>query len=308
MGEAGHEVAFVQHVAGDRRGIGAGLAQLGGQRIQPRLRPFPRTRFAWIGVHDQIETALEVVEDRDFLRQHQQDVGRTEFVRLVARGQARLDVADALEAEPAHQAAGEPWQVRQARHRIRRAQRLDFGERVFDLACLDQLALVTDFQAMAMEGDHAPHRQADDGVATEAFAAFHRFEQVGVRRVGKLQVDRERRVQVGQHFTDNGDAIEAFSSELLERVVRDQAGFPSGTRWRGGRRLRATIASCGVRKIGKAGAWGGTRRYSTRCGRRPTTMRMVSGATGTPGAGASARARPRSRRGSGGRPPARHPG
>src|SRR5690606_7691644 len=84
------------------------------------------------------------------------------------------------------------------------------------------------------------------------------FEQIGIRAVGELQVDRKRSVQVGQYFTDDGDEIVrgcamAFSGQLLELLLRDQDGFPSGNqRWRYRRRQRATIATSGERKKGNA--------------------------------------------------------
>src|SRR5690606_11441919 len=106
-------------------------------------------------------------------------------------------------------------------------------------------------------------------IATEALTALDRFEQIGIRTVGELQVDRKRRVQVGQHFTDDGDEIVrgcamAFSGQLLELLLRDQDGFPSGNRrWRYGRRQRATIATSGERKKGTAWSSEWAPRHST---------------------------------------------
>ena len=79
-----------------------------------------------------------------------------------------------------------------------------------------------------------------------------------MRGVGEFQVDRERRVQVGQHFahhryTGVGAGRVALLSVLLELGVRDQNGFPSGSRGSGGRRRQATIAS-GERKEGRGSA------------------------------------------------------
>ena len=229
---------------------------------------------------DQVQATLEVVEHRQLFRQHQQDVRRVEFVRLVAASESRLDVADALEAEPAHQPAGEAGQAFEFRDRVRGAQRFDFGEGIGDLAAFDDLAVVADFHGMATEGDHPFRGQADDGITAEAFAAFHRLQQVGVRGVGEFQVDRERRVQVGQHFADYGDACVAFSGVALELLGRDQGGLPSGNRGHGGRRQGTTIARAGERKEGAAGASDRTWAYFTPAsalrvglrGRRPPAL------------------------------------
>ena len=97
------------------------------------------------------------------------------------------------------------------------AQALDFGERIGDLARSRPVrrARVT-YSVWPRERVHAPRRQADDRVAAEALAALDRFEQVGVRAVGELQVDRQRRVEVGQHLAHHRDAGVAVSGVLLE--------------------------------------------------------------------------------------------
>src|SRR3546814_5422036 len=78
-------------------------------------------------MHDQVQPALEIVEHRDFLAEHQQDVGRAQLVAGVAVGETRFDVLDAFESEPADQAAGETGQSIDLRHRMHRAQAFDLG-------------------------------------------------------------------------------------------------------------------------------------------------------------------------------------
>src|SRR5690606_34627522 len=137
----------------------------------------------------------------------------------------------------------------QLRHRILLAQHYHLGQRIGDLAALHHFAQFAHFQRVAAEAVDAARGHADDRIATEALTALDRFEQIGIRAVGELQVDRKRRVQVGQYFTDDGDEIVqgcamAFSGQLLELLLRDQDGFPSGNRrWRYRRRQRATIAT-----------------------------------------------------------------
>ena len=72
--------------------------------------------------------------------------------------QPRLDVLHALEAEPADQATGEAGQARDRRHAMLRAQALDFGEGVVDLAHLDEFAVLGREERIAREGVHAPRR------------------------------------------------------------------------------------------------------------------------------------------------------
>jgi hypothetical protein len=64
-------------------------------------------------MHDQVQATLEVIEYRHFFGQHQQHIGRAEFVGAIPLRQPRLDVADGLETEVAHQTAAESRQLRQ---------------------------------------------------------------------------------------------------------------------------------------------------------------------------------------------------
>jgi hypothetical protein len=87
-----------------------------------------------------------------------------------------------------------------------RCAALDLGERVGHLAGSTTWPS-SRTQRVAVEGVHAPRRQADDRVTTKALAAFDGFKQVGIGAVGELQIDRQRRVQVGQHFADDGNMV-----------------------------------------------------------------------------------------------------
>ena len=250
-GEARLEMRLVHGFGAQRLRIaGAAVAQAVGQRVEASAGAREGLRLARVGMHDQVQPALEVVEHRDFLAEHQQDVGRAELVGIGVGAQARLDVLDALEAEPADQAAAEAGQARQARHRMLGAQAFDLGERVGHLARLHRLAVLADSQAVAAEAEDAPGWQADDRIAAEALAALDGFEQVGMRPVGELEVDRQRGVEVGQDLAHDGDAGVAFSGRLLEFFLRGHAAFPWNADGRE-RRWRATIASL-RRQLGNA--------------------------------------------------------
>jgi hypothetical protein len=192
------------------------VAQAVDQLVQPAQRARVRLRLGRIGMHDQVQPALEVVEHRQLFGEHQEGVGRAELVGLVATGQARLDVADRFEAEVADQAAGEGRQAGDARHLVRGAQLFHLGQWIDEFARGHDLAVRARLQHVAAEGVGQPRRQADDRVAPPGLTALHRFEQVGVRAVGELEVDRQRRVEVGQHLAHHRDARVAFGGEAVE--------------------------------------------------------------------------------------------
>ncbi|MNN46887.1 hypothetical protein D3C81_1612870 [compost metagenome] len=62
--------------------------------------------------------------------------------------------------------------------------------------------------------------QADKRKAPEALAADHRFQQEGVDaarlRLGQLQVQRQRRFQVGKGLGDQRDAVVALVGQRFE--------------------------------------------------------------------------------------------
>src|SRR3546814_17170797 len=81
-------------------------------------------------MHDQVQPALEVVEQRDFLAEHQQDVGRAQLVAGVAVGETRFDVLDAFESDPADQAAAATGQSIDLRNRLPPAPAVYRAQRV----------------------------------------------------------------------------------------------------------------------------------------------------------------------------------
>jgi hypothetical protein len=212
-------------------------------------------------VHDQVQAALQVVEHRDFFRQHQQRVGRAEPVGLVVARQTRLDVADALEAEIADQPAAEAGQALDARHAVAAAQALDLGQRIGEPAPLDDFVVLADLELVAAQRVHAPARQADDRIAAPVLAALDRLEQVGVGAVGQLQVHRQRRVEVGQHLARHRNAVVALGGEAFEVGLGEDHG-------RKGRRL------------GTGDLIGARGRPQARPGSRPRPLPAANGATG----------------------------
>src|SRR6185312_12559005 len=110
--------------------------------------------------------AFQVVEYRDFLGQHQENVRRAEFVGPIPVREARLGVADRFETKITDQPTGEGRQVRQVRYVILGAQTLDLRKRIIHLARLDDRTLLDHGQGVCAKTEDATRRQADDRIAS----------------------------------------------------------------------------------------------------------------------------------------------
>ena len=98
---------------------------------------------------------------------------------------------------------------------------------------LDDLAVGHDLGAKAGGAQQRPRRQADERIAAEALAADHRLEQEAVaRRVGRmpaqLQVQRERRLEVGERLGDQRNAVVALLRQALEFEFGHRHGRAEG--------------------------------------------------------------------------------
>jgi len=188
------------------------------QLAQPLPGARVRLRLARVGVDDQVDAAGEVVDDRHFFRQQQQDVRHAEVVRLRMR-ELLLDHAHDVVAEVPREAAGEARQSRSLRDLELPGEALDGRQRIA-LDRLDHVTVFDDFRhrpAFANEGtDRRARRQADEGIAAEAFAAHHRLEQETVRLVGELQVQRQRGFEVREALGDQRNARVALYGQRLE--------------------------------------------------------------------------------------------
>ncbi len=192
--------------------LGAQLAQaLPGARIGLGL--------GRIGIDDQVELARQVVDHGQLFAQHQLDVGQLQVIGRRGVGQARLDVAHGVVAEIAGQAAAEPRQARAQRDLVALLEGGDEFQRIAVMR-FDHLAVGDDLGAVAGGAQQRARMQADEGIAPEALAAHHGFQQEGVRaavvRLRQLQVQRERRLQVGQRLGDQRDAVVALVGQRFE--------------------------------------------------------------------------------------------
>lgn len=132
--------------------------------------------------------------------------------------QARLDVADGLVAEVAHQAAVEARLVVQARHPEAGLEALDPRQGILDLHGAALLVVDEVAHGVAAHLDALAARQADDRVAPPLLAALHGLEQEGPGRIGQLQVGGERGVEVGQHLAGDRNTVVAGVGQLMEAL------------------------------------------------------------------------------------------
>ena len=84
------------------------------------------------------------------------------------------------------------------------------------------------------DADAHLRRQADERIAAEALAADDRFEQERVALVRELQIERQRRVEIGERLEHERDAVVALRGERAELGFGDH-GPP---------RLRLTPLRC----------------------------------------------------------------
>ena len=122
----------------------------------------------------------------------------------------RLDMADGVVAEAADEPAGEARQPGQRRGAVAREILSHELERIGRVGLLRDALAVDDEHLVPADDDPRLRRQADERVAAEAFAALHGFEEIRVRPGGELEVDRERRVEVGEGLEHQRHPVEAF--------------------------------------------------------------------------------------------------
>jgi hypothetical protein len=178
-----------------------------------------------IRIDDQRNLAPQVVDDRQLFGQQQQQVGNVRESRCRRLGGIRkpgFDVPDDVVAENAGQATAKARQPGQRRRVEARAVRLDEGERI----AVVRLA----HAAVALDIDVAPacaqphlRGKPDERIAAEPFAADDRFEQERIARVGELEVQRQRRVEIRERFEDERNTVVALRGERAELAFGDHA-------------------------------------------------------------------------------------
>ena len=105
---------------------------------------------------------------------------------------------------------------------------------------LDDAAAILDLDARAAGADADLRRQADERVAAEALAADDRFEQERVALLRELEVERQRRVEIGERLEHQRNAVVAKCCERAEFAFGDH-GNPAG--W-DGETVRGGVLRC----------------------------------------------------------------
>ena len=181
-----------------------------------------------------------------------------------ATGELRLDVAHRVVAEGAGEPAAESRQPRTRRHAVAAQERADEVERVA-VVPLDDGAAVVDLDRRAARADAHPRRQADERVAAEALAAHDGLEQERVLLVRELDVERQRRVEIGERLEHERNAVVTLggkraefgfghdASELSSGRTTGQSGDCAGHRSGATPVRRVVSASGGGRRAPPAG-------------------------------------------------------
>ena len=143
-------------------------------------------------------------------------------------GQLRLHEAHRLVAEIASQAAAEARHARAQRHLEATLVGLDEVERVA-LVGFDHAAVADHFAVVAGGAQQGARGQADEGIAAETLAAHHRLEKKAQRLAARqLQIKRQRRLQIGEGFADQWNAVVALGGQALEFKFCDHVGALRG--------------------------------------------------------------------------------
>lgn len=184
--------------------------------MQACLALFKGLIFSRVDQHDGVHLACQVVEHHHRIGHHQQNIRHAQRVRVGAGAKAFFHITHAIIAKVADQAAVEARQTRDVSDLVTVLETFDKGQRVFDIVAFNLDAILQDADVVAVHTHHGARRQADHRVTAPFLATLHRLEQVRVGLVSQFQVDRQRRVEVGQGFAGQGNAVVAGSGQAQE--------------------------------------------------------------------------------------------
>ena len=174
-------------------------------------------RHARLGINNQRQLARQVIDHRNLLRQEQDDVRHAQGIRFVRMGKAGFDIAHGVVAEAADQPAAKARQTRQRRDAETFQIRADEIQRISVVRTLGNTVAIEQQNLPGIDDQTGRAGEADKRIAAETLAALDGFEQVGIRAVGQLEVDRQRRVEISKCFEGDGDAVIAFGGQTLKR-------------------------------------------------------------------------------------------
>ena len=171
--------------------------------------------------------AAQIVDNRQFLRQHQQNIGRAERVGFGVVFQAVgkvFEIVDSFVTEVADQSAGKARQAWDFGRFEAVVEGLDKGQRIA-VVLFNDFAVLVNIDVFAAGFEIVAARQADKGIAAETFAADNGFEQVGIGAVGEFEIEGKRRIQVGKEFLHERDAVVALGGLGLIFLFADHVSL-----------------------------------------------------------------------------------
>ena len=132
------------------------------------------------------------------------------------RRKFRFDIAHRVVTKVTNEAADKTQIFFHRRGHDARFVAIDKRQRIFGLVFFYDCAVVQNLYLLAVHAQHLARGQTDDGIAAEAFAADDGFEQIGIRLVGELEINRQRCVEIDQGFERDGDAVKTLRRERDE--------------------------------------------------------------------------------------------
>ena len=213
-------------------GRGAGRQRAGDAAfdlLQPRLR-FGAARFlvvAHLRMGDQQQPAERVVERHHRIGQEEDGIGQ---VGVLRQHQARLEEADGVVAQVAHQPAGE---TRQTRHRDGVVESQLAAQKVQRILVVGEVDLTDAVRPMPRHGAAAQHIRlarvdADERVARQVLAAGDAFQQERRTVAGELEIDGDRGFQVSGQLAHDGDQGACAGRRCASVLGRDRHGHLHG--------------------------------------------------------------------------------
>ena len=193
-----------------------GLAQSAEKSRKALTRPAVSVRAPRLRIHDQRKLARQVVHDRELFRHEQEYVGHTERIRFLRAAQPLLDVADRLVREVADQPAAKARQPRIFGYAKALQILFDEGKRILGRGALYDRVTLDLHAFVAADLDAAMRGKADERIAAETLASDHGLEQIRMRLVRELQIQRKRRVEIRERLEDDRHAVIAGLRERVE--------------------------------------------------------------------------------------------
>ena len=175
-----------------------------------------RIRRTRLCIHHEIQFARKIINNRDFFRYQQRNVRRAQLIGLLCMRELFLDVAHGVVAKITHQPAAKTRQ---------RCGRFNFSHFELSKILFDVIQRVSHCDlsgngaAEKFSALKTPHFNAcfcgesNERITPKTFATDYGFEQIGIRLVGELEVDRQRRVKIGKGLKHEGNAVVASKGQ-----------------------------------------------------------------------------------------------